>query len=71
MKFKLSPEVKHNYEAGKIDRRDATLQQLVLNSSDCRAEIAQIRNQLGLLRAAVDSLAPAKKNDDLDWIEFE
>ena len=71
MKFKLSPEVKCNFDSGKISARDATLQQLVLNSSDCQTEISQIRNQLGVLRAAVDSLTPAKKNDDLPWIEFE
>ena len=71
MKLTLSPQVRNNLESGKIDRRDAALQQLVLNSSDCLTEISQIRNQLGVLRAAVDSLTPAKKNDDLDWIQFE
>ena len=71
MKLTLSPQVRNNLESGKIDRRDAALQQLVINSSECETEIAQIRNQLGVLRAAVDSLTPAKKNDDLDWIQFE
>jgi len=71
MKFRLDDDIKDEVAKGKLEKRDGLLKQLAVNSQNCEAELAQLRGQMSRLQAAVSSIQPAKKNDDLSWITFD